>query len=105
MQPEPVVPLGLQSWERVMRAVAEVRERLLRATAALESAGVLYAVAGGNAVAFWVARVDEGATRTTPDVDLVIRRGDFPVATAALVAAGFVQQQTPGVPTFFASSE
>jgi hypothetical protein len=36
-----------------------VRERLLRAIAALNRAGVAYAVVGGNAVASWVATVDE----------------------------------------------
>ena len=43
--------LGSLSLERVVRAVEKVRERLLRATAALEKAGIPYAVAGGNAVA------------------------------------------------------
>lgn len=42
---------SLSGWERVARAIEEVRERLLRCTAALEAAGVAYAVAGGNAVA------------------------------------------------------
>ena len=39
--------------ERMARAVEKVRDRLQRATAALESAGVPYAVIGGNAVAAW----------------------------------------------------
>jgi hypothetical protein len=39
------------------RAVAKVRERLLRATAALNQAGIPYAVVGGNAVASWVANI------------------------------------------------
>ena len=38
--------LGSFSLERVVRAVEKVRERLLRATAALEKAGIPYAVAG-----------------------------------------------------------
>jgi hypothetical protein len=36
--------------DRMERAVAKVRERLLRATAVLNRAGVPYAVVGGNAV-------------------------------------------------------
>jgi hypothetical protein len=44
--------------DRMERAVANVRERLLRATAALNAVGVPYAVIGGNAVASWVATVD-----------------------------------------------
>ena len=51
--------------ERMVRAVEKVKDRLLRATAALEKAGVPYAVVGGNAVAAWVARVDEAAVRNT----------------------------------------
>ena len=47
--------------ERMVRAVEKVRERLLRASGALEAAGVRYAVIGGNAVAAWVATVDEAA--------------------------------------------
>ena len=46
-------PPGQFSIDRMFRAVERVRERLLRATAALEAAGVEYAVAGGNAVATW----------------------------------------------------
>src|SRR5262245_10464911 len=81
------------SWDildRMERAVAKVRERLLRATAALNQAGVPYAVVGGNAVASWVATVDEGAVRNTRDVDLLVRRHDLPAVTAALEQAGFV---------------
>ena len=35
-----------------------------------------YAMAGGNAVAAWVARVDRAAVRNTQDVDLLVRRKD-----------------------------
>jgi hypothetical protein len=51
---------------------------------------VQYAVAGGNAVAAWVSRVDRSAVRNTPDVDLLIRRDDLEKARDALVSAGFV---------------
>jgi hypothetical protein len=76
--------------DRMERAVAKVRERLLRATAALNRAGVPYAVVGGNAVASWVATVDEGAVRNTRDVDLLVRRSDLPAITATLEQVGFV---------------
>ena len=69
-----VTPVG---WERSMMAAEKVKERLRRATRALEDAGIPYAVAGGNAVAEWVGRVDEEAVRTTRDVDLLVRRADF----------------------------
>jgi hypothetical protein len=39
-----ILPLGLQSWERTIRAVELVKGRLLRATAAMENAGIAYAV-------------------------------------------------------------
>ena len=78
---------------RMERAVLKVRERLLRATAALNKAGVPYAVVGGNAVASWVATIDEGAVRTTRDVDLLVRRADMPAITAALEQTGFVRDE------------
>jgi hypothetical protein len=75
------------------RAVTNVRERLLRATAALNRTSVPYAVVGGNAVASWVATIDEGAVRTTRDIDLLVRRDDLPTVTVALEQAGFVRDQ------------
>ena len=39
------------SWQRMINAVEAVKERACRAAAALEQAGIPYAVAGGNAVA------------------------------------------------------
>jgi hypothetical protein len=87
------VGMSLEILDRMERAVAKVRERLLRATAALNQAGVPYAVVGGNAVASWVATVDEGAVRNTRDVDLLVRRSDLPAITAALEQAGFVRDE------------
>ena len=43
------VVLGEVSWERMIRAVEKVRDRLLRAARALEDAQVPYAVVGGAA--------------------------------------------------------
>ncbi len=77
------------TWERIIRAVEKVRERLQSAVTALESGGVPYAVIGGNAVANWVSRVDEEAVRNTRDVDLLIRRDDLPAAIRAMEAAGW----------------
>ncbi len=78
----------------------EVKARLSRATAALEKAGVPYAVIGGNAVASWVGRVDKAAVRNTADVDLVLRRPDLDAATTALEGAGFVYRHSAGVDMF-----
>jgi hypothetical protein len=84
----------------MIRAVEKVRERALRATGALERAGVPYAVIGGNAVAAWVSRVDESAVRNTQDVDLLIRREDLAPATAALAEVGFVRRHVAGIDLF-----
>src|SRR3954462_5666435 len=84
------VTMGWDILDRMERAVAKVRERLLRATAALNAAGVPYAVVGGNAVASWVATVDEGAVRNTRDVNILVRRADLPAVTAAQQGGGCV---------------
>ena len=77
-------------WERALMAAEKVKERLRRATKALDGAGVPYAVIGGNAVAEWVARIDDEAVRNTRDVDVLIRRADFTAARTALETVGFV---------------
>ena len=87
-------------WERALIAAEKVKERLRRATRALDGAGVPYAVVGGNAVAEWVARIDEEAVRNTRDVDLLVRRADFAAARAALEAAGFVYHLLMDVDVF-----
>ena len=92
--------LGDVSWQRMTGAVEKVRERLLRAAAALDAASIPYAVIGGNAVAAWVSRVDEAAVRNTRDVDLLLRREDLVRAGAALAAAGFVHHHAAGVDLF-----
>jgi hypothetical protein len=88
------------SLERMVRAVDKVRERLLRAASALEGAAVPYAVVGGNAVAAWVARVDEAAVRNTRDVDILLSRQSTEAATQALAASGFVRRLVAGVDMF-----
>ena len=91
---------GLELLDRMERAVQKVRDRLLRATAALDAAGVPYAVVGGNAVAVWVARIDEAAVRNTQDVDILLRRSDLPAATAALEAVGFIYRHAASIDMF-----
>ena len=86
--------------ERMVTAVQRVRDRLERATAALEAAGVPYAVVGGNAVAAWVATIDPAAVRNTQDVDILFRRGDIDAAERALTAAGFYRYNVAGVEMF-----
>ena len=59
-----------------------------------------YAVAGGNAVAAWVAKVDSAAVRNTQDVDILLRRQDLEAAGKALSAAGFVHRHVAGMDVF-----
>lgn len=84
------------SWQRMIEAVEAVRERALRATTALKAAEIPYAVAGGNAVAAWVARVDRAAVRNTRDVDILIRRTDFDRVKVVLESVGFFHQELMG---------
>jgi len=88
------------SWERMSNAVEKVRQRLLRAARALEQAKVPYAVAGGNAVAAWVSRVDEAAVRNTQDVDIILRRADLSAGRTALEQAGFVYHHAANLDMF-----
>ena len=81
--------ITVSGWERVAMAIERIRQRLQRTAVALDAAQVPYAVIGGNAVAEWVGRVDEGAVRFTRDVDILLNRSDLPPAITAMDAAGF----------------
>lgn len=94
------VPIRDLTWERMIRAVEKVKERLDRAATALVKAGIPYAVVGGNAVAAWVSQVDEAAVRNTQDVDLLLRRSDLDAATSALAQSGFVRRHVAGIDLF-----
>jgi hypothetical protein len=86
--------------DRMVQAVERVRERLLRAVRALDSANVPYAVVNDNAVAAWVATIDEAAVRNTRDVDILLNRSDLDLATTAMEVAGFIHRQSMGVTMF-----
>jgi hypothetical protein len=92
--------LADDTMERMWRAVEKVEERLHRSVAALEAANISYAVIGGNAVAAWVAQVDEGAVRNTKDVDILIQRADLPAAKSAMEEVGFLHVEVAGVDLF-----
>ena len=87
-------------FERMFRAVELVKQRLDRTCIALSGAGVPYAVIGGNAVAAWVATIDDGAVRNTRDVDILLREQDLNLATVALESAGFVRDSVMSVIVF-----
>jgi hypothetical protein len=87
-------------FDRMFAAVEKVRERLNRTCFALESAGIPYAVIGGNAVAAWVATIDDGAVRNTRDVDILLREEDLERATEAMRKAGFYRDKVMDVIVF-----
>ncbi len=93
------------SWERMNNAVENVRRRLVRAARALEAARIPYAVAGGNAIAAWVSRVDEAAVRNTQDVDIILRRADLSAARQALEQAGFCYRHVASIDMFLDGPE
>ncbi|HUT14244.1 MAG TPA: hypothetical protein VMY42_27410 [Thermoguttaceae bacterium] len=94
------VTLNEFSWERMVAAVQDVRERACRAARALQQAGIPHVIVGGHAVAAWVARVDQEAVRNTKDVDLLVSRQDFDRIVAELQAVGFIHQNVVGVDLF-----
>ncbi len=91
---------GEALWQRMNRAVEKIQERLEKTARTLEQAGIPYAIIGGNAVRAWVAQADEAAVRTTRDVDILLRRSDWPAAKAAMEAAGFVHRHSAGMDMF-----
>jgi hypothetical protein len=66
------------AWERMVTAVEKVRQRLRRATQALENAAV----------------------RNTQDVDILLRRADLDRAKEALAKEGFVYRHSAGIDMF-----
>jgi hypothetical protein len=89
----------------MVSAVEKVRQRLLRASEALERKGIPYAVAGGNAIAAWVSTVDEAAVRNTRDVDLMINRSDLKIVRSALEEVGFVYRHVASLDVFLESEQ
>lgn len=61
-----MVTFGFDVLDRVEQAVAMVKQRLKRAVAALDAAGIPHAVVGGHAVAAWVARTRPPRTSRPP---------------------------------------
>jgi hypothetical protein len=93
------------SFRDYVMAVNRVEERLRKVTAAMEAAGVKYAVIGGNAVAAWVARVDPQATRSTKDVDILCDRAEESKLNNAMLELGFTWPDVLGVSMFIDPEE
>lgn len=86
-------------------SIERVERRLRTVTAALDAAGIPYAVVGGNAVAIWVAKADPAATRTTKDVDLLVERSDLDRITTVLEKAGFRREDLRSLTLFIDPDE
>ena len=80
------------NYHAYVMAVERVEQRLRKVTAALDAAGVRYAVIGGHAVAAWVSRVDPAATRSTKDVDLLVEQRDLDRIAQVMTALGFKRE-------------
>ena len=81
-------------------AVDRVEQLLRLVTETLEHAGIEYAIIGGNAVAAWVSKVDDGATRATKDVDILLRRPDLTRVADALRPVNLIPIEILGVHMF-----
>lgn len=86
-------------------AMERVEQRLRKVTAALDAAGIRYAVIGGNAVAVWVSKADPAATRTTKDVELLVNQDDLPQIRATIEGLGFQYQDLRRVSLFIDPEE
>jgi hypothetical protein len=87
-------------FDRFVMAVERVERLLKLVTGALNDAGLDYAVIGGNAIATWVATVDEAAVRTTKDVDVLIRRTDLAAMSDVVRPLGLQPIEVLGVSMF-----
>jgi hypothetical protein len=94
------VRIPLEWFMRHERAVEKVHERMLRTARALGTAGIPYAVIGGNAVAAWVGSRDPGAIRNTKDVDILLAKPDLERAAKVMAGAGFELAEVDGVTMF-----
>ncbi len=82
-----------------------LHSRVERFTAALDAAGIPYAVCGGFAVIAWVTHANADYVRTTKDVDVCMRRVDLERAAIALKPHGFELAEVKGIPMFFDGSD
>lgn len=87
-------------FRRYVMAVERVERLLADVARCLNAAGIDYAIVGGNAVAAWVASVDDAAVRATKDVDILLRRGDLGRTSEALCAIDLMPIEVLGVRMF-----
>ena len=68
----------------MVRGATKSRDVVLRVATVLSAANLPNAIAGDHAVEFWVGRADSAATRTSKDVEILIRRSDVAVVKEIL---------------------
>jgi hypothetical protein len=96
-----VAPTTIESpWSRYLMALEDVGRRMERICRAFCGAKVPFGLAGGQAVALWVATKDPAAVRTTKDVDILLDRSALPQARAAAGSAAFDYFEVLGVGMF-----
>jgi hypothetical protein len=92
--------MPIPSFQRAFMAINRVEALLKKVTRALDRARIPYAVVGGNAVAAWVATIDDAAVRSTKDVDLLLRRESLSGAAKVMDKLGFELVEVLGVSMF-----
>lgn len=92
--------VGDELWKRIGDSMDRVEQRLRRTNSILESAGIPFAIVGGNAVRIWVAQVDPGAVRATNDVDVLIRPDDLDLIKQVMSEHGYHYRKAAGLDMF-----
>jgi hypothetical protein len=92
--------VGDQLWKRIGESMDRVELRLRKANSILESAGIPFAIVGGNAVRIWVAQVDPGAVRATNDVDILIREENLEEVKLVMAENGYHYRKVAGLEMF-----
>lgn len=92
--------VGDQLWKKIGESMERVELRLRKTVSILETAGVPYAIVGGNAVRIWVAQVDPGAVRATNEVDVLIRPEDLENVKRVMAENGYHYRRAAGSDMF-----
>ena len=92
------------SWQRMINAVEAVDRRQVHCVKSFHRAEIDYAIIGGRAAMAWVDSVDCGASRTTPNIDVLVERADLDRIIETICYDGWTHQLINGWHTFAESS-
>lgn len=92
------------TWQRMVNAVQAVDRRQAHCVESFHQAEIDYAIIGGRAAMAWVDSVDDGASRTTPNVDYLVERADLNRVIDAICHDGWIHQIISGWHTFAENS-